>query len=394
VAAEDAVRRRLGWTLLTLWVILVAVDATLDVSRGEPVDALFAPALVVFAGVGALLATRVPANPIGWLLLAVAVLVSATEVAQGLYIDAQEGLRTGALADGLLWFDNWAFQIWLGLIGILVPLLFPDGRLPSRRWRFFLVLSVATIAVGALGTALGGATLEWGSERTVANPLRVGGAVGEALGALNTALPFSALVHLGALGAVIVRLRRSQGVERLQMKWFGFAMGLLVVGLVTASMASLAGVDAVALAGWVLFLVALVFVLPLAIGVAILRHRLYDIDLVINRALVYGALTATLGGAYLALVLVIGLAAGESDIAVAGSTLAVAALARPARAHIQSAVDRRFYRRRYDAGRTLEAFGVRLRDELDLEALGADLRSVVRETVQPAHVSLWLRRIP
>ncbi len=250
------------------------------------------------------------------------------------------------------------------------------------------MLSVATIAVGALGTALGGATLEWGSERTVANPLRVGGAVGEALGALNAAaLPFSALVHLGALGAVIVRLRRSQGVERLQMKWFGFAMGLLVVGLVTASMASLAGVDAVALAGWVLFLVALVFVLPLAIGVAILRHRLYDIDLVINRALVYGAL----GGAYLALVLVIGLAAGESDIAVAGSTLAVAALARPARAHIQSAVDRRFYRRRYDATRTLEAFSARLRDEIDIEALGADLRGAVHATVQPAHVSLWLR---
>jgi hypothetical protein len=392
VAEEPLVRARLPWLLLALWLLLSAVSATFYATQGEWIDVLIAPALGVLAGVGAVLAGRRPGNPIGWLLLTVALLIAVSAVAQGLYTDAESDPRPGLLARCLVWFDNWVFYVWIWLIGILVPLVFPDGRLPSPRWRGFVRLSAAAVGVAVLGNAFGSPTIEFGTDRPVANPLRIPGAIGDAFEALTAVdSPLFTLMFLVALGGLALRLRRSSGVERLQLKWVAFAMGLIIVGIVGAALGELVGVGAVGDAGWSLLLASLIVGLPLAIGVAVMRYRLYDIDVVINRALVYGSLTVTLASTYLGLVLLAGLAVGESDLAVAGSTLAVAALFGPARARIQALVDRRFYRRRYDAAQTLEGFSARLRDELDLETLAGDVRGIVRETVQPAHVSLWLR---
>jgi hypothetical protein len=195
------------------------------------------------------------------------------------------------------------------------------------------------------------------------------------------------LTAFAAVASVVLRFRRSHGVERQQLKWFAAAAALLVAAFVLSfTLSPVVGEET----GWAFIAFALLGV-AVAVAIAILRHRLYDIDVVINRALVYGALTATLGATYLALVLLIGLAVGRSGFAVAVSTLAVAALFGPARARIQGAVDRRFYRRKYDAQRTLEAFAARLRDEVALDALDSELRGVVRSTMQPSHVSLWLR---
>jgi hypothetical protein len=343
--------------------------------------------LTVFALVGALVASRQPRNPIGWILEAVVLLSAVTSVMIGYTSTADD---PAAVA---VWLDDWIADIWIGLVAVGIPLLFPDGRLPSPRWRVPAWLAAGLFALGVLGRALGDRVLETEAPGTWPNPYALPGVAGDVMAAIAS---LSVLVYgvppLIAIAGLVVRMRRSHGVERQQLKWFAYVGVLLMVSLVVSAISLVTNsLYALGVIGWTSFLALSTFGLPLAIGTAILRHRLYDIDVVINRTLVYGALTATLGLTYLALVLLIGLTLGTSDVAIALSTLAVAALFRPARARIQAVVDRRFYRRRYDASQTLEAFGSRLRDEIDLEALAADLRGVVGETVQPAHVSLWLR---
>ena len=354
----------------------------------EGVDVLFDLTFLAYATVGALIVSRHPRHPIGWLFCAVGVLAAADGV---LYAYGNRPGEPGASATA--WVSAWSSEPSFVVI-VLLLLLFPTGHFASRRWRLAGQAAVGSACVWALAIAFDPGPLR-GAEWS-ANPLGIE-AAGPVLGAITgigLALFMLSLV-VGVAGA-IARFRRARGEERQQTKWLALAAGVMLA-LMLAEVALVLAVDTDE--GIWDFVSALIICLgiaafPVAAGMAILRHRLYDIDVVINRALVYGGLTALLGGTYLGIVLLAGLAVGESDLAVAASTLAVAALFRPARTRIQAAVDRRFYRRRYDAARTLERFSSRLRDELDLEALAADLRAVARETVQPAHVSLWLRGEP
>jgi hypothetical protein len=331
---------------------------------------------------GALIATRHPRNAIGWIFCGFAVYLAVAELADGYGLRAAEEGWPGA--DVGTWVIEWS---WIGELTVwaFVFLLFPDGRLPGRRWRVVAWTALAGCALALPGQALNpdiGASFEDGR-----NPFAVESGWVDVLFGVGSALLSAAL--LASVVAFAVRLRRARGIERQQLKWVAWAAAS--VGLVMPF----------AIAFWyesvlVQVLAALAFnALPVAAGIAILRYRLYDIDVVINRTLVYGGLTVTLAAAYLGSVLVLQLALSpltqQSDLAIAGSTLAVAALFRPARVRIQELVDRRFYRRRYDAARTLESFGARLRDEIALDSLSAELGQVVRETMHPAHLSVWLR---
>jgi hypothetical protein len=379
-----------AWSALGVYVALAGAAVGLVLFGGADVDALGALGFGAFAGVGTLVALRRPGNAVGWVLLGTAIFFAAGEAGEAYIADPP---RPGQV--WVAWLSSFTTNIWFSLALIFLPLLFPHGRLPSRRWRPVLWLGIAGLALGAFSSAFMPGDLDLRQSSGIENPVGIEGGLVEAASVASVVLGSVAVVLAAA--AVVVRLRRAVGAERQQLKWFAYVGVLAAVCLSVAVVGSMFADEssgdftAVAVTGWLCGLALVGVGLPIATGVAILRYRLYDVDVVIRRTLVYGALTATLGALYLGLVLLMGLAVGRSNLAIAISTLAVAALVRPARARIQAGVDQRFYRRRYDAARTLEAFGTRLRDELDLETLAADLRGVVRDTVQPAHVSVWLR---
>jgi hypothetical protein len=379
--------RAAAWSALGVYVAFTATAVALVVFQGAGSAALGALGFAGFAGVGAMIALRRPANAVGWLLLAAGVAFAAIQAGE-----AYVGGASNPAREWVAWSTSWAGNVWFSLAIVILPLLFPYGRLPSRRWRPVLWLGIADLVVGAVAVALRPGPLELQAASGIANPLGVRSGIPATV--IDVEVVLGGLVVVLAGASVVVRFRRARGVERQQLKWFALTGVLAAVCLSVAVAADSIGEDAaapVAVTGWLCGLALLGIGLPAATGIAIFRHRLYDVDVVIRRTLVYGALTATLGATYLALVLLAGLAVGRSNVAIAVSTLAVAALFRPARARIQAAVDRRFYRRRYDAQRTLEAFSARLRDQLDLDAVSRELRGVVAETVQPAEVSLWLR---
>ena len=349
------------------------------------------PALVLaFAGVGALVASRQPGNAVGWIFAGVALATGFGSLASS-YADRWVAGRGGSRAVGELAavYGNFSWIPFILVPCTFVLLLFPDGRLLSRRWRWVAWCAGAGIAgVFALSIVRPGPIDDYprlDNPYGVDSPLLVP-LVWIAVAALMVGI-------VGSAAAIIVRFRGARGDLRQQIKWLALAgaVAAVVVPLAIAG-SDVWGDDVVNVA-----CMLGVLCLPLAAGTAILRYHLYDIDVVINRALVYSALTASLAAAYLACVLLLQLAlsplTADSGLAVAASTLAVAALFRPARTRMQATVDRCFYRRHYDAARTLEAFTSCLREEVDLDALDANLRHVVADALQPTHVSLWLRRL-
>ena len=376
----------------------VPADRLPRVDRLDAIDVLFALSFVSYAVVGALIASRHPRNPVGWIFCAFGVLYPAVGM---LFAYATYGVY--ATAGGLpgqelvAWVFAWSGELSFLLV-VLLLLLFPNGRFLTRRWR---AAGVAAVANGVLfAAAIGFDPGPLHTFEAISNPFGVR-AAGDSLEVLvDVGSVVMTLLIITAGTSLVVRYRRVGSTERQQIKWLaaGAAAGAaLILTFSTLELTMDTDRGAAEVATSVLALLSLT-VIPVTAGVAMLRHRLYDIDLVINRAVVYGALTATLAAAYLASVLLLQLALSplteDSDLAIAGSTLAAAALFRPARARIQALVDRRFYRRKYDAVHTVESFGTRLRDQVELDALSAELREVVGETMQPAHVSLWLREAP
>jgi hypothetical protein len=377
----------LAWSVCALSLAFTALSfllIPLILSLNTPIYFFWLGLTVLAIGysvIGAIIASRLPNHPIGWLLCAIG-LIAAVDHFAGEYAVYALLARSEALSGGqaMLWLQSWFWMLFVGLTVFLL-LLFPNGRLPSGRWRPFAWASVAIISVGVIYSSVISPDV-----RPDAPP--------------NPIQQLVLLLGLVAAASVVVGRRNARGIERQQIKWLLYAGAISFAGpmfqITVSYVLRLEG-------SWALWVGNLLvgiggLGIPIAIGVAILRYRLYEIDIVINRTLVYGSLTALLalvyfGGVATTQALFRALTGQEQQpqLAVVISTLVIAALFNPLRYRIQAFIDRRFYRRKYDARKTLEAFSAKLRDETDLEALNNELVGVVRETMQPAHVSLWLR---
>jgi hypothetical protein len=391
----------LAWALWGLAMLGLAVVPWMDrltIRAGRPDLAQFSggslvgPVLAMLsaATVGAVLASRRPRHPVGWLLLGFALSLTASGVIAA-YVAYGLLARPGALpaAHVLARYYPATGSAALALLS-LVLLLTPTGSLPSPRWRWWAVITAATPLALVLVVPVAPGRLDPQLLLT-SSPFSDRALGGVLLVATRVALVVTALAVAVAAGSLVVRFRRAQGVERQQLRWVALAAALMVLAVpVVLAPVALEGPILVnwAPAVWVA-------VLPVAVGAAVLRYRLYDLDRIISRTLAYGLLTLLLGGGYALVVLGLGQLLGrESPLVVAAATLAVAAVFQPARRRVQAVVDRRFNRRRHDATRIIEGFGARLRDQVDLDTLTADLLAVVDQTIQPTQASLWLRPTP
>jgi hypothetical protein len=390
-----ALGRVAGWLIVPLYVAGICTSYVFQRQVGLLGDdsvenALLLVGFSAFAVVGTVLVAKRPANAIGWIMASVALMVSIFLAGDtyAAYVMVTRG-QPDALAVIGAWIGSWYWYPLLVLILVYLPLLFPDGRMPSWRWLPIAVLTgIGTLGMIVLGALADTLHLNEAPGYEIDNPIGI-----EGLGYVEDLPVFGVLTGLlffgilGAAASVVVRFRRSRGIERQQMKWFVYAVAPMLLiptdGFLPGTISSVA-------------LGVVLIGLPTAIGIAVLRYRLYDIDLLINRTLVYGSLTALLVTVYVGSVVILqaafrSLTGQGSQLTIVASTLAIAALFNPLRRRIQRFVDRRFYRRKYDAAKTLTSFSARLRDETDLAELNEELISVVRETMQPAHVSLWLR---
>jgi hypothetical protein len=396
--------RRLAWSAFALWVVFLLTSLALDLAT-EPLEgAASVGASLVFAAiplsnavVAILVLSRHPQNPIGWMLMAIGLLWVLPFESYGGF--AYERGLPGADLFLALSGPIWAPPI--GIMGTFLLLRFPDGRLLSPAWKkveWLAVIAISGTVVAILLTTTNFADIGYPRAN---NPL-----AHEALQPFARPL-FVCLVMLPitmvlSAASLVRRFRRSTGIERLQLKWLTAAAGgvatLFLVGIV-GSLGGEWGTETTPT--WLAVIQEVTFasfaLIPIAIGVAILKYRLYDIDRIINRTLVYGAVTALLIAVYVGAALGLGAlvrsVTGQTNSAlvIAASTLSVAALFGPARRRIQAFIDRRFYRRKYDAARTLEIFSAKLREQVDLDSLSGELVGVVHATMQPTHVSLWLR---
>jgi hypothetical protein len=395
--------RRLAWGAFVLWLLFLVVSFALDYTTKPvpgapgPADPLFAVIPAAFAIVGILILGRQPRNRIGWILVVIGLAWIVPLESYGGFAYSRD-LPGGALFLALSG-PTWAPPV--GLMGTILLLRFPSGTLLSPRWKRVEWLALLAISVTVVAIVLTPGDLADVGYPSLANPL----GIDELEPFFNALLAFIILIPITIVASavsLVMRFRRSTGMERLQMKWLtSAAAAVALIYLLTMLVSINSAWGGATTPTWMLFLQNASFasfaLIPIAIGFAILRYRLYDIDLVINRTLVYGLLTALLVGVYV--VLAVGLGAAVRSVAeqennaivIAASTLAVAALFGPARRRIQAFIDRRFYRRKYDAAQTLEAFSARLREEVDLDSLAGELVGVVRTTMQPSHVSLWLR---
>ena len=385
--------RLLTYVPILVWIVALGLSCaylTIAVAAGTTLgDAGSAMVGITFSTVGVIIASKRRQNRVGWIFLGIGVSLALNGFSFT-FADYLRESRGGSLWHWFSWVGTWSWQPGFFLLFPTLFLVFPDGHVRWKRGRTFLKICGVALVASLLGTIWNPADLP--GESGYRNPVGIDGLLNISdVFLVAGSLLWTPVALYASVRALHVRFRASVGVERQQLKWFVFAgLATLVLYVAGSSFYNMMGS---ALGGTV----ALIGVplLPLATAVAILRYRLYDIDRILNRTLVYAALSIVLAAAYLLIVVLLQGAIGpltqDSDLAIAGSTLAVAALFRPLRSQVQHFIDRRFYRRKYDAAETLEAFSTRLREQVDLESLRGDIVTIVRDTMQPSHASLWLR---